>query len=271
MEKEKSNIKTVYIMIIVFLLLFFFLFIFLNRKNAIVKESTTKEYDTVLIVDNMIFQKTNNRWNTVTNKNNIIKNVNWNEYKIYIDYKYFGKYNLVYSDEWLAFDKNREAVDLEGSNYSFFAHTAKDNYDVKKLTINKDEDIEIVKRILKEYDISINNEPEVNINAKVDLDNDGKEETIYALANMLPEDVSEPLFTLFIVEKEGVLYKLYKSTEEVNSANVCYPMINSVLDIDNDKNYEIIMSCTTTGVDSIKTVLYKYDKEKDDYEIVISD
>ena len=46
------------------------------------------------------------------------------------------------------------------------------NYDVKKLTINKDEDIEIVKRILKEYDISINNEPEVNINAKVDLDND---------------------------------------------------------------------------------------------------
>ena len=116
MEKEKSNKKFVYIAIIVMLLLFFFVFAFINR-DKLKTETKEKEYDTVLIIGNTIFQKTNNYWNSVTNEENIIKLVNWKKYKIYTDYKYFGEYNLVNAETWLAFDDKRNPIEVKLWDY----------------------------------------------------------------------------------------------------------------------------------------------------------
>lgn len=270
MEKEKSNKKFVYIAIIVMLLLFFFVFAFLNREK-LKTETKEKEYDTVLIIGNTIFQKTNNYWNSVTNEENIIKLVNWKKYKIYTDYKYFGEYNLVNAETWLAFDDKRNPIELPGIESSFFAYKSNENYDIKSIKLEENKNLEETKKVLKEFNININYLPEVNISTNLDLNNDGVEDKVYAITNMLTEYASEPEFSIFIVKRGNKLYRLFKSSSESNSTNMCYPNINSILDIDNDNEYEIIMSCTNTGIDSIKTIMYKYNEEKDDYQIVISD
>ena len=271
MEKEKSSIKTVSVIIIVLLLLFFFVFIFINRDQLQTNSKSEKEYDLVLIADDVIFQKTNNHWNKVTYDNNIRKLVNWKSYKIYTDYKYFGEYNLVKTTNWLAFDDDRNPIDMDTGVSSFFAYSSNNNFEVKELEIMHNDDLEKVKEILKEYKIDINYEPVINVYTKVDLDNDGINETIYAISNMLQEIETEPSFTIFLVERNNKLYRLFRVAEDTNLTKLCYPRINAVFDIDNDNENEIIMSCTTTGIESVVTALYKYNSEKDDYEIVISD
>lgn len=271
MEKEKNSNKIIYIMIIVLFLLFFFVLIYLNKDKSNTYNKSEKEYDTILIAGNAIFQKTNNYWNKVTKEENIIKLVNWKKYKIYIDYEYFGDYKLVAADGWLAFDDERKSITLPATDSSFFAYKSSDDIDIKKIEVNDNSDFDKTKLLLSAFDINVNYPPEINAIAKVDLNNDGKEDEIYAMNNTFSEIETEPLFSIFIVKRGSKAYRLFRSTEEANEANMCFPTINSVLDIDNDKEYEIIMSCTNSGLDSIKTVLYKYNSEKDDYEIVISD
>ena len=271
MEKDKNNTKKVYIIILGILIVFFLIMIYINRNNLRRSNSEDNGYEEVLIARNVIFQKTNNYWHKVTNENNIRKLVNWKKYKIYLDYNYFGEYNLVFSDGWLAFDNDRNPVEITAGDTSFFAYKSDDKYDVKKIVINENNNFEKIKKILNAFEIDIKALPVISNITKVDLNSDGNDETIYVINNTFNEIEPDNNYTAFLVQRENKIYKLFKASNKDNSNYICFPSINAVLDIDKDKEYEIIMSCTSTGIESMKTILYKYDSEKDDYEIVISD
>lgn len=271
MEKEKSNTKIIYITIIVILLLFFFIFAYFNRDKILSRKNNEKKYEIVLIARNVIFKMNNNHWNVVKNSDNIRKNINWQPFKIYIDYDYFGEYNLVKSDGWYAFDNNRKPINMDSGNKSFFAYKSEQIIDVKNIDNSENNQFSETSNLLNDYNININKTPLINERVNIDLNDDGVDETIYNIANIFNEDYPDKNFTLFLVKRGDKLYRLYRASEEVDATNICFSSINSILDIDNDNEYEIIMSCTNTGLDSIKTILYKYNSEKDDYEIVISD
>ena len=46
--------------------------------------------------------------------------------------------------------------------------------------------------------------------------------------------------------------------------------IQSILDADNDNNYEILLSCNEYSNSSQTDILYKYDLEKDEFKILVS-
>ena len=71
--------------------------------------------------------------------------------------------------------------------------------------------------------------------------------------------------------KNNKVYYLYNDiSNNRESLNGCKPYLNAVLDTNNDKTYEIILSCARYSVSESIDMLYKFDKEKDAFKIVIS-
>ena len=74
----------------------------------------------------------NKKWNNVIDLTKI-KELNWNNYKVYLNNEYFGKYQLWHDDKWYAFDKDKKAVMLEGD---LLAYASNYDIDVKSFTEN---------------------------------------------------------------------------------------------------------------------------------------
>ena len=76
------------------------------------------------------------------------------------------------------------------------------------------------------------------------------------------------IFSFVFMLKDGQLYKLYNSVEENNINNGCKPYLSAVLDVDHDKNYELVITCAEYSV--IKPTVMLYKLVDDEFKILIS-
>lgn len=252
--------KKVYITLIIILIVFFLLMYFLIGKDSIEK---SKQNLVILTSEDTAFSYSNNTWENIRD---VGDRFNWQKFSIYFNQEYKGNNYIWHDDKWYVFDDEKQAINDTGNLLAI-----KTNYHVEiaKFSTVLNTNSLYVDEVLKEHGIEPTLDFTVNTITEVDLDNDGRDEDIYIVSNMFPIDF-EPdlLFAYVFMVKDNKIYMIYESSMEADYYSGCQPYINSIIDVDNDNNYEILLSCSPYSTQKNTDILYKLDKDK--FKILIS-
>ncbi len=256
--------KKVYITLLIILVTFFVvMFVVFGISNI----RAGKNNVTIIVGENTIWNYDKKRWLNISSRSSIDK-LNWKEYNVYLNNEKFGKYSLWHDDKWYAFDSKKNAVLLDGDLLAYHA-----NFDMDIIKV-EEEDIDdrtYVDAVLEENGLSLSSQFTAAYKSNVDFDNDGVSEEFYLISNAFPLDFDpEMIFSIVFMVKNEKIYYLYNDISTNRSFNGCKPFFTSFLDADNDKNYELILSCAGYSTSSQVDMLYKYDKEDNAFKIVIS-
>lgn len=257
----KKSTKTSFMIIIIIIVLsvMFFLTIGLDlMKND--------KMDNVVVVGNeAIFKKEGEKWRNVSFQD--IGKYNWKEYYTYIDHSYYGNYNLYYSEKWYLFKGKNEAVNYEGD---LLALRGNIKYKVVDFTLHDIEDFTDSKRVLQENNLPIDSVLTSSSFVNIDIDHDGVKEQIYMISNKFPiEDVGDTYFSFIFMVKDNRIIYLYKKVEQLeDSYSGCKPYISNMMDVDEDNQYEIIISCGYYSNNGISHGMYKFEGDK--FKLLVS-
>ena len=78
----------------------------------------------------------------------------------------------------------------------------------------------------------------------------------------------EKVFSFVFMEKNGTLSLLYSAIDNNKGTNGCKPMITSVLDADNDKKNELIVTCNQYSIEEPIVMLYQW--KENEFKLLIS-
>ena len=104
----------------------------------------------------------------------------------------------------------------------------------------------------------------------VDLDDDGKDEAVYAINSMGSEDNYQK-FSFLCYEDNGEFYRII-SSNSTNSSNqiMHYYSIAQIMDLDNDNQKELIVRDTQYGSAAVERY-HVYKKKGDNYQLITSE
>lgn len=248
--------------IILIILVIYFVVLFMMFYNK--KEKTIS-----IVVDNYaLFNYTKkDKWKNIPLNNDKLDLYNWQNYNVYIDKSFNGNKYLWFNDKWYIFNKDKSPINYYGSLFAI--HT---DFDYSLEPINFEEqninNYSYVYDVLKDNNIKIDNNYTVNSYLLLDIDNDGTEEEFYTISNSLPIDFTASKYYSFVfMVKNNKVYYLYKDTYD-EMFDACKPYISGILDVDNDKNYEIIVNCGKYSNKGANVNLYKFNKKV--FEKVVS-
>ena len=249
--------KKVYIVLISIILIFFVVMFFLFRKDD-------NDFDTSIVLgDDSVFVLNGKKWFKLSQPYTIL---NWKKHNIYINNEKTGNYYLWYDNKWYAFDNKKNPVDLGAR---FLAIKSKKNVDIIKYEISNINNSSYINEVLEDNNISLSSGFTSKYKTVLDLDNDGIEEEIYVISNaFISSENPDKIFSIVFMVKDDTIYPIYTDIKNNTSLNGCKPYINSILDVDNDNKYELIVSCAEYSNSKITDMLYKYDKNA--FKILIS-
>ncbi len=255
--------KKRYIVILIIIIVYFTVFFLLYGKDEL-KYSKLKT--TLIIGDNTIWQLDEKKWYNIANTNDK-EELNWTLFTVFADNEKLGNYYLVFDDKWYIYDNKRNPISYSGS---IVAYSANYEMKIKNFTQEKISDYTKVNEALSENNITINNqELTSNTQISVDIDNDGVDEKIYVVGNVFPiESNPEYIFSIVFMEKNDIIYPIYKSIEKNKNYNGCKPYINTIIDVNDDNKYEIVLSCSQYSTEGTIDMLYKFNKNK--FSIIVS-
>ena len=258
--KKKKRYIVILVLIIIYVIS---MFLFAEKDDSVKYKNDAL---TLIIGDNTIWQTNKGKWLNITAEKTI-EELNWLEYNVFVDNNKLGNYYLWNDDEqWFLFDKNKNAVNIEGNLIAY-----QSTYDLKLKDFISEEikNYYNVQKILKENNVDSTADFTVATETNLDIDYDGNEETLYFVSNAFPMDFNpNKIFSFVFMLKDGQLYKLYNSVEENNINNGCKPYLSAVLDVDHDKNYELVITCAEYSV--IKPTVMLYKLVDDEFKILIS-
>lgn len=237
------------------------MYIFIGKDSI---EEAKKEA-TVLVGDGTTWEYSNNRWVNLKLESSIEK-YNWKKFKVFLDNEYKNDFLVWHDDKWYLFDDNKQA-----QNYTENFLGINANYEIKTKAFEvKDiEDYKYVEDVFNKNQIPSSTELTVNSYIEVDLDNDGENEEIYLVSNVFPLDFEpDKVFSFVFIVKNNKIYNLYNTIEKYEGTNGTKPFINSIIDIDNDNEYEILLTCAKYSTEQPINILYKF--VDNDFKILIS-
>lgn len=244
---KKKYIILIVIMIVYFLILF--LCLGLNNLKKEQREAT------IFIDTETSWKLEKNKWASIDINNEELSNQTFN---VFINNENIGSYYLEKKDNWILYDKEKKQYNYELG--SFFAIRA--NYDVNILNVNSENinDTNYIKQVLNNNGITETDELTVQAKYEFDYDNDGTKEKFYAVGNAFARETSPTkVFSIVFMEKNNQIYYLHKEIEENDGQNGCKPYINTVIDLDSDYKYEIIVSCGYYSIQNRNDMLYTFE------------
>lgn len=254
-----SRYKVITIILVVYLVVFFLIYGLSNMKNG-------QRKLTLLVGDNTVWDYSNRSWLNIT-REETLDSLNWQEYKVFLDNKYFGEYSMWYDDnKWYAFNSNKTAVKMEGELIAYKA-----NYDlkIKEFETKENNNNTYVHQILKDNNLSTSSQMTVNNVVNFDIDADGVEEQFYVISNAFASDFyPDTIFSIVFMVKEQKIYSMYTNIEKANYGNGCKPYIRTFLDINDDDKHELILTCAKYSVQEPEDMLFQFNKEK--FDLLIS-
>ena len=255
--------KKTYIVLIVILVVFFIVMFLVFGLQSFLES----KHETILIVgDNTIWSHSEKKWYRITSASSIQK-LNWKKYKVFLNNKEFSTYSLWHDDKWYAFDDKKSAVVLDGNLFAYKANYDINVYDFKEEKIESDNIY--VNQVLEDNNISTTSKLTTSTKITFDFDNDGVEEDFYSISNVFDlESNPNTIFSIVFMVKNNTIYNIYTDIQENDSFNGCKPFFNTVLDVNNDKKYEFILSCGKYSVSEQVDMLYKF--EDNEFKILIS-
>ena len=258
MSKNKTYIKII-IFIAVFFVIMFALFGVDNiRKNG---------YTTVLIVgDNTVWYYKKQNWVNYSNSS-FSSDLDWQKYTVYLDNEKFGDYLLWHDDKWYAFDDKKNAISMNGK---LLAYKSNHKISIHKFTEETIDDMTPVYQVLENNGLDKDSKFTSSYKVSFDYDNDDVEEEFYIISNAFPigYDPSKTFSIAFMVDGDNI-YPIYTDvSNNVSTFDGCKPYYNTFLDVDNDKKYEFVLSCSRYGISDTVDMLYK--NEDNEFKIIIS-
>lgn len=254
--------KRVYIVLLIVLVIFLIVMFMLFGTNTIKEEKISE----ILVVgDETVWKYSNKKWHNLTYKSTL-QDLSWKKYRVFENNKDIGNYYLWYSDKWYVFDNQRNAVKVDGD---IFAYRSNFDLKVKDFSIENVDNYDFVNYVLESNDISISSEFTSIYKIDLDVDNDSNDETFYLISNAFPLDFQpEKTFSIAFMVKDNNIYYIYKDITANKGFNGCKPYYNTFLDVDQDNNIELILSCSKYSVSDRVDMLYKF--EEDGFKILIS-
>jgi len=171
------------------------------------------------------------------------------------------------NEEQLEIYENNEITDIRQN--LIMAYSSNLNFDIanySKETLN-DEDIKILNQILEEHDIIGYENLNTNEKISFDYDQNGIEETIYFVSNLFEETVYDKVFAfVYYIENNEIKYLSEQVTDILKIYDLCVPRMNSIVDLDEDKKYEFIISCEYFSNKGIQNSIYK--KQNNLFELI---
>lgn len=214
-----------------------------------------KRKNTYLIIGNLIkFQYENGEWSDIQDKSKY----NLVDYDTYVNNVKLGNYKIQqFQNKWYLFDKDNNSIKYDGKLLAI--NTKRDfnlvEYKTKALDNN---DKNILNEILKKHQIY---KYKLNVGEKVTLDfnGDGKTETLYAVSNAFIQEEQRNFALLVIIDNDKtiILKQVYK--ESMFADEIPLMKIISIVDIDNDKKYEIIVDESYFNNIRPCSSMYQYD------------
>ncbi len=241
--------KNRYVKIIVVVISLSLLFFVTIGINLIKNENN---FDYIAINEKLVISKKNNKWKVI--KKNL-KKYSWNFYSVYVDHEYFGRDYLYFNDQIYLFDKDKMALNYNGSFIAFNKKEYKDvNFTTKESTDNT-----ILESVLKKNKLDSKQEYTSNYYIDIDIDNDGKNEQLYVVSNRFPIDsihAKKYFGFIYLVDdnKVNVLYSSVSNTTDSYSG--CKPYIRNI--INKEKSYYIVTECATYSEGVVNLSLYEY-------------
>lgn len=249
--------KKIYIVLITIILVFFLIMFALFGVDNIKKG----RYNTTLIIGNdTVWAYKKKRWINLSNSS-YVRDLNWKKFNVFINNEKVGNYLLWYSDKWYAFDDKKNPIKLDGGK--LLAYNSNHDIPIYNFKTENIDDMEVVKQMLEENNLDRDSKFTASYKVVFDFDGDEEEETFYLVTNVFPSDFHpEKIFSLvFMVDKDDI-YPIYTDISNNNGYNGCKPYFNTFLDINNDKKYEMVLSCSKYSVSNTIDMLYEFvDKE----------
>lgn len=242
--------------IILLILLFIFgllMYLFIGKESI----AQSKNKTTILLNPNTIFKYNKNQWIKINNTT--IEDYQWKKYSVFLNSKYTGDYYVWNDDSWYIFDDNKNAINYTDN---FLAINSNFELSSKEFEVIDASNSEYIRDFLNQKGISINTELTATEKVLVDIDNDGIDEEIYIVSNTFTLELgSETIFSYVFMIKNNEVYIMYEREEEGDVYSGCLPSINSIIDVDNDKTDEIILTCARYSAQEPINYIYKFENK----------
>lgn len=245
---KKKNIIGIIILIIIFVVLIITFIIKIN-KNAVVNVKKEDKY--IMLNESLLWKKDGLSWTQLSSVPS-----NFTEMKFNLYYGTSVKKNVNINqakNTWYYFDNNYNEIkynDIRGVSLNY--NLSFPNYEIELVNENDN----IVSKILNKLNISKKGYYNV-YKVNLDFDKDGVIETLYTMYNYVFDQIDYDFTSIFFMVKDNQI------TQIIEQDKWPYDFI-SVLDIDNDKKYEVIMSYNVKNIPTFDSCykLYKYKNGK---------
>ena len=254
MTKNTPVAIIVIISLTIFLLVFF---LFSNRDGVVFTSSKSEGY--LIVGQNSMFSYHNKKIYNVPINSNVMKELDWNEFKVLDNYKVKGNYLMHFDEKWYLFTKDRKAVTYESDSIIAYKANYKMNYVYKESIPIVDN--EYVEKVADKKGVAAENLT-VNEEVNMDIDNDGKNETFYLISTALPVIPTEDKeYSIVFMVKDGKIYNIYDTLVAKIIPDICQPKIEGFINLNENNKYEVILSCSTIGPREQKVYLYEMTKK----------
>lgn len=262
MNKKNKKLATILIIIlIVFVLIMFIVF----GISAFRKE---KERLYIVVDNNAMWIYKNNKWATISKDD--AKSYNWTAFDVYEGNSFSGRDYLMYTNnKWYIFDNAKKAVIPKDQVLAIGGNINVSVLDFSTTNIDSNDDV-YINSILKRYDISDTKNFTTKEKISLDFDGDGKYEDLFILSNIFPSYFIPSIsYNLIFLRDDNATYIVYKNISKYSDDySGCKAYVNNIIDINNDKNYEILIGCGYYSVQGVYHALYTFKDNK--YQLLIS-
>lgn len=232
MKKDKKK----YFICLGLLIIYFLAMLFIFIIPSILKSNT----GTYLLIDNYEKWKYNGKtWENITDKSEY----NWQKFDVYENNKYIGKYNALFNETWHFYDDNDKPIKIDSTD--MIAIRSNRNYSVANFNEREiyDNEMAYVNKVLEENGISTNDFTSSSV-IEYDLDNDNEFEKIFTISNVFTENETEKIFNFVFVLKNDKIIDISKTISNyADMYDNCKMYVSKIIDVNNDKKYEIITGC----------------------------
>ncbi len=229
---KNKNVKIILSIFILYFVVMLILFLPNYLRN---------KYDNLYILSgNFVKIKyENGTWSNISDS----KDYKLKEFTVYDDNEYKGVYKLLFSNRFYLYDFSSKAVDYTGPLFAYNGTLKLNVIGIDHNNEMSESDIYIIQNVLASLDISYTDNFNLFQKVDLDLDNDGGLETIYCINNYYVDNISDKVFSIIFLHKNNTNTIL---ASKVISMDQIYDEpsfeIHKILDIRNDKKYEILFT-----------------------------
>lgn len=261
---NKKNKKVALVLIILLIVFALILFVVIGIS------AFRKQKETLYIVvdNNAMWAYKNEKWSTISKTD--AKSYNWMAFDVYEGNSFSGRNYLMYTnDKWYIFDNNKKAIIPKEQVLAVGGNVNVSVLDFSTDEFNSNDNI-YIKAILNRY--GVNDTVNFTIKEKIvlDFDNDGEKESLFVLSNIFPSGfVPDMSYNMIFLRDNDSTYMVYKNVAKYSDDySGCKAYVNNIIDVNSDKNYEILIGCGYYSTQGVYHALYTFLDNK--YQLLIS-